>query len=567
MRGLLAIAAIVALCSMLSCTPSDDGPMVLATEHPPWLKASGLGAAGELLFCERERGIPRGTVVVKNDGPDTAHVRVWDQTLRELDIARGEARNVDAEGTADGSTEKLDVSGWWPVPPRHYEADFVRNVSVPIRRMLDPALITVAPKRTKVFGRRQPIEVMIENRGTTTTELSFEIDGPFAKVEPANPSLEQISTMRVELRLESGPPGDVTGALRIFAPSCDAPEPRLLATVPLEAKRGARVLELASGAGHTCARLAGDTVSCFGADDVGQLGRDPASLPGAHSRSALAVPGLANVARIAAGRAHTCVLSAGSVWCWGDGAKGQCGPSASGTVVTPVKVALPTSAVSIYAGVDTTCATLANQSLVCWGVDIAGTPNVAPTSVNAISNPKSVAIGAGHICALDQVGETWCWGAGGRIGDGTDQPSAQPKAVTLTPTFVALAAGDTFTCGIGPTGALDCWGSLVIRGKSGQRNSPTRVIRPPLVGTMGTPKPMLSASGNKYCWFDTELNCDGFFKTLVFAKALEAISVAGAHYCLLDDGGVRCDTTVFGGQQNDVADHDENGLLIGLQGD
>ncbi|HEY3592309.1 MAG TPA: protein kinase, partial [Polyangiaceae bacterium] len=78
----------------------------------------------------------------------------------------------------------------------------------------------------------------------------------------------------------------------------------------------------ALGEYHTCALVAGGTVSCWGRNVRGEVG----SAIGSPVKVPVEVPGLADVTSLAAGRQHTCALLAdGSVRCWGANESGQLG--------------------------------------------------------------------------------------------------------------------------------------------------------------------------------------------------------------------------------------------------
>jgi alpha-tubulin suppressor-like RCC1 family protein len=88
---------------------------------------------------------------------------------------------------------------------------------------------------------------------------------------------------------------------------------------------------IAAGGAHTCALGAAGTVTCWGANDQGQLGVD-----GAAPSAPAAVPGLDRVVRLAAGDAHTCALrDDGHVWCWGGNTSGQLGDDDALLQLTP----------------------------------------------------------------------------------------------------------------------------------------------------------------------------------------------------------------------------------------
>jgi cysteine-rich repeat protein len=153
---------------------------------------------------------------------------------------------------------------------------------------------------------------------------------------------------------------------------------------------GGAALEIAAGSSHTCALLAGGAVTCWGSAGVGALGygntdpigddEDPASAGHVDLGAAAAV-------EIDVGFSHTCArLDGGAVMCWGEGRFGQLGygnidnigdneaPASAG----PVNVGGET--VELATGNDHNCALLTTGALRCWGTGIFGELGYANTS-------------------------------------------------------------------------------------------------------------------------------------------------------------------------------------------
>ncbi len=205
---------------------------------------------------------------------------------------------------------------------------------------------------------------------------------------------------------------------------------------------GGRVVEVAAGKYHTCVRLESGAVRCWGRNDYGQLGygdtvnRGDTELP--WEAGDVNVGG--TVLELTAGWYHTCArLEGGAVRCWGYGAPGQLGygnteiigdnetPSAAGDVDVGGVVA------ELTAGESHTCARLEGGGVRCWGAGTHG--RLGYGNVNTIGNdePPSSAgdvsvggpvleldAGLAHTCARLESGRVRCWGAGilGRLGYG-----------------------------------------------------------------------------------------------------------------------------------------------------
>ncbi len=129
--------------------------------------------------------------------------------------------------------------------------------------------------------------------------------------------------------------------------------------------------QLSMSRSHACAVVAGGAVACWGLNEWKQCG--PSAMLTA---TAQMVPGLSNVAFVAAGNEFTCALAGAghpqprSVWCWGRNGHGQGGTGSVETVVldTPTRVGSFTDAVTVAAGVQTACAVHNAGNPVCWGV-------------------------------------------------------------------------------------------------------------------------------------------------------------------------------------------------------
>lgn len=69
---------------------------------------------------------------------------------------------------------------------------------------------------------------------------------------------------------------------------------------------------------------------------------------------------------------HTCVVTDGTVHCWGHDGEGQLGDGTTTARNTPVQVQGLTNAVAVAVGAFHTCALRADGLVACWGDDRAG---------------------------------------------------------------------------------------------------------------------------------------------------------------------------------------------------
>jgi alpha-tubulin suppressor-like RCC1 family protein len=124
---------------------------------------------------------------------------------------------------------------------------------------------------------------------------------------------------------------------------------------------------IAAGHNHVCATLAGATLACWGDNAKQQIG--PQAGRESRQRTPVAVPGLRDVVQVDGGAAHTCArLQSGRVTCWGANDGGQLGhhaAAASRATATPVRGI--SDAVDLSLGARHSCAIRHRGDLLCWG--------------------------------------------------------------------------------------------------------------------------------------------------------------------------------------------------------
>lgn len=94
------------------------------------------------------------------------------------------------------------------------------------------------------------------------------------------------------------------------------------------------------GADHTCALDASGAASCWGANELGQLGATGPNGCGSApcSTTPVAVTGGVTFTTLALGNSHTCGMVAdGHVFCWGNNAQGQLGDGTTTSSTAPVR--------------------------------------------------------------------------------------------------------------------------------------------------------------------------------------------------------------------------------------
>lgn len=195
--------------------------------------------------------------------------------------------------------------------------------------------------------------------------------------------------------------------------------------------------------GHYCARLATDSVACWGWNRNGQLGR---AFDGSNELVPTPVEprGLANVRLASAGGRHTCVRAGDSMACWGWNMFGQLGNGTGPDTHTPVIVGgLDSPADDLSAGGSHTCALLESGDVYCWGGNAMGQLGVgdtmergAPARVSGFTaGVLQVSTGDFHTCAALSTGDVACWGGNfeGQLGTGNTDNSLTPAIIDIEP--------------------------------------------------------------------------------------------------------------------------------------
>lgn len=313
--------------------------------------------------------------------------------------------------------------------------------------------------------------------------------------------------------------------------------------------RGA--IDLTLGDEHACLVLRDGTVWCWGSTALGRLGSGPPD-GAAMSLVPVRVEGLSGVSQASAGAAHTCALSAGSVWCWGTNAGGVLGDGTSApSSATPIAVALPDSARQIVAGHKHNCTLQADRTVWCWGSDSQGqlgdpqqgsraapaavpglsgvlrlaaagnvtcallssevkcwgnaTPwfagSTTPASLPDLGGVRDLALGDQHACVRFGDDGVGCFGANalGQLGDGTTTPHATAERIDGLTSVTSLSTGFNVsgghTCAVAG-GVVRCWGDDAVFQSSGVVNFST-TTRPSPVAPPGLVGPVAVRTGRR----------------------------------------------------------------------
>lgn len=225
--------------------------------------------------------------------------------------------------------------------------------------------------------------------------------------------------------------------------------PRLVAGLPPD------VTAVSTGSVHTVALVDGELWWWGG---VGQEANGFPEPPGETPQRYMGLPA-GTVEHVAAGGYHTCAVIADTVYCWGANHLGQLGQGHADPVMGAVAVpGLPAPVTALAANVGHTCA-VAGGNVYCWGRNIiseigtgmAGGQFPSPQLVAGVSEPTGLALGTAVSCVLlgDQV-EYW-----GRFG--YFEPALTPTLLPDAQGVTLVAHGDDIGCAV-VAGVVHCWG-------------------------------------------------------------------------------------------------------------
>lgn len=232
-------------------------------------------------------------------------------------------------------------------------------------------------------------------------------------------------------------------------------------------------IQLTAGESHACSLMSNLMVTCWGSNNVGQLG------DGTYVNSKLPkqVSMLSDIRQVASGSNFTCALKkTGKVFCWGINNAGQLGlGSGQPKALGPSEIPNLRNINFISAKGDSACAVNNAGIVYCWGFNMFGeigdgSANFTirpPSQVLNVSNVQKVAVGIKHACAIlaDKTVRCWGWNYSGQLGDGTYINHATSSSVVKTDegqvlnNIERIAAGNHSTCAVNSSYQTYCWGT------------------------------------------------------------------------------------------------------------
>ncbi len=336
----------------------------------------------------------------------------------------------------------------------------------------------------------------------------------------------------------------------------------------------ASVTQVAAARDHTCARLEGGRLKCWGDNAFGQLGQGHtrtlgdsttdgvATIPaidlgtGRSATQIVANGGLFTISGVNTEVGHSCaLLDNGRVKCWGNNAFGQLGqgdtntrgdgPNEMGNALSAIDLGSDRTATQLALGSAHSCALLDNGRVKCWGNNAFGQlgqgdtntrgdgPNEMGNALPAIDLGTSrtatqIALGSFHSCALLDNRSVKCWGHNffgqlgqghtRTLGDSTTDGVATIPAIDLgsSRTATQIAIGEFHACALLDNGRVKCWGYNAF----GQLGLVATDDRGDEANEMGNALPAID---------------------LGTSRTATQIALGSFHSCaLLDNGGVKC---------------------------
>jgi alpha-tubulin suppressor-like RCC1 family protein len=315
-------------------------------------------------------------------------------------------------------------------------------------------------------------------------------------------------------------------------PATDRAEVDASGASPCATRACAAIDSITAGRDFNCVRYTRGAVACWGANDVGQLGRgtlDPRAADGAGGSSSVEFVGAVTDAReLAAGDGHACVswMSGGDrgLSCWGRNVRGSLGVASLETAVARASAVQGFEAHVLPSGLalgqDVTYAT-ASGSVYAWGDNASETIGFsAPATVSRATQFPMVnrwqfasARGRG-VCWRDPP-TTMCVGSneGQRFGGSASASGVVGRPTALGPRFRAdsIAVGRSFACAING-GAVSCWGenrASGVLGRAPTAADPALIAEPTLVPLPTSIRALavgddfvlaLSGTDRLFCW-------------------------------------------------------------------
>lgn len=231
--------------------------------------------------------------------------------------------------------------------------------------------------------------------------------------------------------------------------------------------QGGVPIDVSAGGLTQCVVMDDGTVRCWGENTYGQLGLGCTS---PSWNTPIEVPGIASATRVFVGQSMACALiSGGRLSCWGRNQVAQLGAGyLAPSVPWPVEIPGLTGVVEVSMEDETSCARLGDGRVMCWGnndIGMAGignydSPLFVPRPVVGITTATRIAVGHRSACASLADGTGRCWGSnfGNGLGNALGA-TPTPNAVVGLDTILDIASTGFSRCARLEGGTVRCWGT------------------------------------------------------------------------------------------------------------
>ena len=240
---------------------------------------------------------------------------------------------------------------------------------------------------------------------------------------------------------------------------------------------------VSAGYSHTCG-ISDGIVYCWGDNYFGQLGNGasgvqdcPEDNKECENKDTPQKIGVNNNwEHVSSGGLHTCGISEGELFCWGQNQLGQLGTGDEEIKFEPEKIGERDDWVIVSSGGSHNCG-IAGDELFCWGRNFHGQLgdgtridrfSPVPVDVSGVLKNKkitSISSGYSHTCVIDSDGKVYCWGRNNwrQLGEGSYSSSSIPvavddKGVLKNKKIISISSGSYHTCAVDKEGKAYCWG-------------------------------------------------------------------------------------------------------------
>lgn len=242
------------------------------------------------------------------------------------------------------------------------------------------------------------------------------------------------------------------------------------------------------------------------------------------------VRGVKDAVAIDASDESACALvKDGSVTCWGSNGSGQLGRPVARGALAAAAVPNVKDAIGVSMDGGSACAVLRSGKVMCWG---GGPKSAGPALVPEIEDARAVAVGREATCVVRASALT-CWGRDDPLFVAPFQDRERGGAArSLARTDLARASISEFGCAVTTAGGVVCFGAM-------ERFGATRVYGLPRAIDVVAHAERTCAvveGGDAYCWGEREARAGKVYATALHGVTRVSSELCG----LLDKGKVSC---------------------------